>query len=115
MAKKYAIVPTRSELENFVFTIFARAKKDRNHSTVLNLKKFNKLLKFKHCKLQSINDVFNLGMKHFYFYFFDQFIDGHLLHYSYFIDPSHQIYLKLVSAIFIKFLFIHQMIALPKL
>ena len=43
-----------------IMFIFTRTKKDVNYRMTLNLKTFNEFFKFKHCKLESIEDALDL-------------------------------------------------------
>ena len=57
---KGVIVNTSRELNDYVPGIYTRTKKDSNYRMIVNLKTFNKFLKFKHGKLESIKDAFDL-------------------------------------------------------
>ena len=60
LLSKGIIVNTRREPNDYVSSIFTRTKKDSNYRMILNLKTFNEFLKFKHCKLDSIEDALEL-------------------------------------------------------
>ena len=51
------IVNTTREPNDNVSRIFTSTKKNGNYWMILNLKTFNEGLKFKHCKLESIEDA----------------------------------------------------------
>ena len=55
---KGVIVNTNREPNDYVSRIFTRTKKDGNYRMILNL--FNEFLKFKHCKLESIEHALDL-------------------------------------------------------
>ena len=61
------IVNTTREPNDYVSRIFPRIKKDGNYRIILNLKMFNEFLKFKHCKLQSMEDALDLITEGCYF------------------------------------------------
>ena len=46
---------------------FSKTKKNGDYRMILNLKTFNGFLKFKHCKLESVDDALNLITEGFYF------------------------------------------------
>ena len=46
---------------------FTRTKKDGSYRMIINLKTFNEFLKFKHCKLESIEDALDLITEGCYF------------------------------------------------
>ena len=91
LQEKGVIIPTNREQGDFVSGIFTRPKKDGNHRMILNLKKFNAFLKFKHCKLESINDALNLVSEGCYF----GSVDLKDAYYSIPIHLDYQKYLKL--------------------
>ena len=57
---KGVIVNTTRAPNGYVSRMFTRTKKDGNYTMTLNLKTFNEFLKFKHCKLESIEDALDL-------------------------------------------------------
>ena len=63
LLSKGVIVNTTREPNDYVSRIFTRTKIDGNYRIILNLKIFNEFLKFKHCKLQSIEDPLDLMME----------------------------------------------------
>ena len=60
LLSKGVIVNTTREPNNYISSIFTRTKKDGSYRMILNLKTFNEFLKFKHCKLESIEDALEL-------------------------------------------------------
>ena len=62
---KGAIVNTAREPNYYVSGIFTRTEEDGNYRMIQNLKSF--ILKFKHCKLQSIKDTLDLVTEGWYF------------------------------------------------
>ena len=58
--KVYIILNTTRKPNNYVSSIFTKTKKDGSYRMTLNLKTFHEFLKFKHCKLESIEDAFDL-------------------------------------------------------
>ena len=58
LLSKGVIVNTNRKPNDFVSRIFARTKKDGDYRIIL--KTFNEFLKFKHCKLESIEDALDL-------------------------------------------------------
>ena len=71
--------------------IFTRTKKDGSYRMILNLKTFNEFLKFKHCKLESIEDALDLITEGCYF----GSVDLKDAYYSIPIHENYQKYLKL--------------------
>ena len=59
LLRKSVIVYSTPEEGEFIFRIFTRDKKDSNKRMILNLKKFNKFVNYKHFKMESINNVIN--------------------------------------------------------
>ena len=57
LLSKGATVNTTRECNDYVSMIFTRTKKDGNYRMKLNLKTFNEFLKFRHCKLESLEDA----------------------------------------------------------
>ena len=55
LLKKGVIAPS-----DFVSPIFTRPKTDGSYRVILNLKKLNESVRYKHCKLESLNDVLNM-------------------------------------------------------
>ena len=64
---KGVIVNTTREPSDYVSRIFKRIKKDGSFRMILNLKMFNEFLKFKHCKLELIEDALDLITEGCYF------------------------------------------------
>ena len=67
LLSKGVIVNTAREPNDYVSRIFTRIKEDGNYRIILYLKTFNEFLKFKHCKLESVEDALNLIMEGCYF------------------------------------------------
>ena len=88
---KSVIVNTTREPNDYVSRIFTRTKKDGNYRMILNLKTFNEFLKFKHCKLESIEDALDLITEGCYF----GSVDLKDAYYSIPIRENYQKYLKL--------------------
>lgn len=57
---KKVIIPSRPEAGQFISSVFPRDKKNGNKRMILNLKKFNKFVDYKHFKMESITHVLNL-------------------------------------------------------
>ena len=76
---------------DYVSGIFTRTKKDGNYRMILNLKTFNEFLKFKHCKLDSVEDALDLITEGCYF----GSVDLKDAYYSIPIHEYYQKYLKL--------------------
>jgi len=55
LLKKEVIAPCERENGDFVSSLFTRPKKDGSKRMILNLKQFNKNIKYKHFKMESIN------------------------------------------------------------
>ena len=60
LLSKGVIVNTTTEPNDYVSRIFTRTKQDGNCRMILNLKMFNEFFKFKHCKLESVEDALDL-------------------------------------------------------
>ena len=60
MLKKNVILHISSVNNEFISGIFARHKKDDNKRLILNLKKFNNFVSYKHFKMESIDNVLDL-------------------------------------------------------
>ena len=58
--QKGVIVPSDFVSGDFVSPIFTRPKADRSYRVTLNLKKLNESVRYKHCKLESLNDFLNM-------------------------------------------------------
>ena len=67
LLSKSVIVNTAREPNDYVSGIFTRIKEDGNYRIILYLKTFNEFLKFKHCKLESVEDALDLIMEDCYF------------------------------------------------
>ena len=91
LLSKGVIVNTTREPNDYVSRIFTRSKKDGNYRMILNLKTFNEFLKFKHCKLESIEDALDLITEGCYFWS----VDLKDAYYSLYIHENYQKYLKL--------------------
>ena len=83
-------VNTNREPNDYVSRIFTRAKKDDNYRMILSLKTFNDFLKFKHCKLESIEDALDLISEGYF-----GSVDLKDAYYSIPIPENYQRYLKL--------------------
>ena len=75
---------------DYVSRIFTRIKKDGNYRMILNLKTFNEFLKFKPCKLESIEDALDLITEGCYFGSVD-------LKDAYYSIPIHENYIPKMS------------------
>ena len=91
LLSKGVIVNTTREPNDYVSSIFTRTKKDGSYRMILNLKTFNEFLKFKHCKLESIEDALDLITEGCYF----GSVDLKDAYYSIPIHENYQKYLKL--------------------
>ena len=87
LLSKSVIVNSTREPNDYVSSIFMRAKKDGRYRIILNLKTFNEFLKFKHCKLESIEDALDLITEACYFGSVD-------LKDAYYSIPTHEKYQK---------------------
>ena len=67
LLSKGVIVNTTREPDGYVSRIFTRTKTDGNYRMILSLKTCNEFLKFKHCKLESIEDALDLITEGCYF------------------------------------------------
>ena len=92
LLSKCAIANTTREPNDYVSRIFTRTKKDGNYRKVLNLKPFNEFLKFKHCKLETIEAALNLVTEGCYF----GSVDLKDVYYSIPIHENYKKYLKLL-------------------
>ena len=59
MLRKNIILPTVKTSDDFISGVFTRPKKDGSHRMILNLKKFNQYINYKHFKMESIHNVIN--------------------------------------------------------
>ena len=91
LLSKGLIVNTTREPNNYVSRTFTRTKKDGNYIMILNLKTFNEFLKFKHCKLESIEDAIDFITENCYF----GSVDLKDAYYRFHIHENYQKYLKL--------------------
>ena len=92
LLKKLVIVYSTPDIDEFISGIFTRDKKDANKRMILNLKKFNKFVNYKHFKMESINNVIKLVQPNVYMASID-------LKDAFFTVPihnNHQKYLKFV-------------------
>ena len=85
------ILNTAREPNDYVSRIFTRTKKDSNCIMILKLKTFNEFSKFKHCKLESIEDAPDLITEGCYF----GSIDLKDAYYSIPIHKNYEKYLRL--------------------
>ena len=92
LLKKSVIVYSTPEKGEFISGIFTRDKKDGNKRMILNLKKFNKFVNYKHFKMESINNVINLIKPNVYM----ASIDLKDAFFSVPIHYDHQKYLKFI-------------------
>lgn len=60
LISKKVIVPVEYNPEFFISNVFTVSKKDGGVRMILNLKKLNESVKYKHCKLESLNDVLDM-------------------------------------------------------
>ena len=60
LLNKLVIVYSKAEEGEFISGVFDRDKKDGNKRMILNLKKINKFVNYKHIKMESINNFINL-------------------------------------------------------
>ena len=91
LLSKGVIVNTTREPNDYISRIFTRTKKDSNYKMILNVKTFNEFLKFKHCKLTSIDDTLDLFTEGCHF----GSVDLKDAYYSISIHKNYQKYLKL--------------------
>ena len=91
LLSKGVIVNTTREPNDYVSSIFTRTKKDGSYRMMLNLKTFNEFLKFKHCKLESVEDALDLITEGCYF----GSVDLKDAYYSIPIHENYQKFLKL--------------------
>ena len=66
LCKKTVIVYSTPGEGEFISGIFAGGKKDGNKRMILNLRKFNKFVNYKHFKMESINNIINLIKQNVY-------------------------------------------------
>ena len=57
---KKAIVNTDKRTGDYISGVFIRRKDDGSHRMILNLKNFNKLICYRHFKMESIQNVLNM-------------------------------------------------------
>ena len=88
---KGVTVNTTRECNDYLSMIFTRTKKDGNYRMILNLKTFNEFLKFKQCKLESLEDAIDIIAENCYF----GFVDFQDAYYTIPIHENYQKYLKL--------------------
>jgi len=58
LLNKKVLVHTKPEIGQFVSGVFTRDKKAGNKRMILNLKRFNNFINYKHFKMESINNVY---------------------------------------------------------
>ena len=63
LLSKVVIVNTTREPSDYASRIFTMTKNDGNYRMILNLKTLNEFLKFKQCKLESIEDALDLSRR----------------------------------------------------
>ena len=93
LLKKSVIVYSTPDEGEFISGIFTRDKKDGNTRMILNFKKFNKFVSYKHFKMESINNVINLIKPNVYMASID-------LKDAFFLVPIHDGYQKYLKFIF---------------
>ena len=60
LLQKEVIIPTSNEPGQFISTIFLRPKPDDTHRIILNLKLFNKSVKYEHFKMDTFWTVIRM-------------------------------------------------------
>ena len=60
LLKKLVVVYSTPKEGEFISDIFTRDKKDDNKRMILNFKKFNKFVNYKHFQMESINNIISL-------------------------------------------------------
>ena len=93
LLKKSVIVYSTPEEGEFISGIFTRDKKRWQNRMILNLKKINKFVNYKHFKMESINNVINLIKPNVYMASID-------LKDSFFSVPIHNYHQKYLKYIF---------------
>ena len=63
LLKKGVINKCQKEEDDFISTVFTREKKDGAFRTILNLKYLNEFVEYKHFKMESLEDVFEIIKK----------------------------------------------------
>ena len=91
LLSKGVIINTTREPNDYISSIFTRTKKDDSYRIILNLKTFNEFLKFKHCKLELMENALDLITEGCYF----GSVDLKDAYYSISIYKNYQEYLKL--------------------
>ena len=91
LLSKDVIVHTTREPNDYGSSSFTKTKKHGSYRMILNLKKCNEFLKFKHCKLEYIEDALDLITEGCYF----GSVDLKDAYYSIPIHENYQKYLKL--------------------
>ena len=90
LLQKGVITQTTHESGEFISQIFVRPKKDATYRLILNLKKFNKFVKYHHFKMETIHTATELMKKNCYM----ASIDLRDAYYSVPVCKDHQKYLK---------------------
>ncbi len=90
---KEVIVESKHEPDEFISPIFLRPKPDGSHRLILNLKKLNENVVYRHFKMDSILTAINLMKPNCYM----ASIDLKDAYYSVRVSPKHQKYLKFLE------------------
>ena len=87
---KQVIIPSHHEKGEYISTIFLTPKKDGSFRLILNLKRFNKFVRYQHFKMESLKQVIQMIKPDC----FMASLDIRDAYYSVAIHESHQKYLK---------------------
>ena len=122
LLKKGVITKCQKEEDDFISTVFIREKKDGTFRTILNLKYLNEFVEYKHFKMESLENVFQiikkdvwmssvdlkdafftipvhiLHQKHFKFEWFNQFYKFLVMPYGY--SDAMRIFTKILKPVF---------------
>ena len=90
LSKKKVIEICSPDSQQFVSTVFVRPKKDGTHRMILNLKKFNKNIKYEHFKMETLQTALKLVTPNC----FMASIDLKDAYYSVAVDREHQKFLR---------------------